>query len=159
MDDPKGDIDNFLRQAKLAANKVHSLLYSYTDQNIIEIQDEFQRLMDFLVLMLMRRRISCLDLPDPDPMHLRARAAIEKLGLDGAKLELAVAIFGWGSDEANGSLLGLVVLAWGEYWWDVSVDSTGASVDVKDELSIIDDQDPVEFALTRVLVAALEAKA
>ena len=44
----------------------------------------------------------------PDPLHERARAAIERLGLDGARLKLAVAVFGWGSDEANGSLLGLV---------------------------------------------------
>jgi hypothetical protein len=42
-----------------------------------------------------------------DPLHARARAAIERLGRDGSRLETAVAVFGWGSDEANGSLLGL----------------------------------------------------
>lgn len=52
---------------------------------------------------------------DPDPLHARARAAIERLELDGANLELAVAVFGWGSDEASGSLLGLLRApdAWG----------------------------------------------
>jgi hypothetical protein len=52
--------------------------------------------------------------PTVDPLHARARAAIERLGLDGSRLELAVAVFGWGSDEANGSLLGLVRTAWKE---------------------------------------------
>jgi len=50
---------------------------------------------------------------DVDPLHARARAAIDRLGLDGSRLELALTVFGWGSDEANGSLLGLVRKAWG----------------------------------------------
>jgi hypothetical protein len=52
---------------------------------------------------------------EPGPLHARAGAAIERLDLDGSRLELAVAIFGWGSDEANGSLLGLVEKAWPGY--------------------------------------------
>ena len=68
-----------------------------------------------------------------DPAHERARAAIKRLGLDGSRLELAVAVFGWGSDEANGSLLGLVRTAWGAEHVEVAQDGMATVWRVEDD--------------------------
>lgn len=98
-----------------------------------------------------------------DPLHVRAREAIERLGLDGSRLELAVAVFGWGSDEANGSLLGLVRAAWGDPSAATSPDGVDWGVYVASAtpdqcVAGWDTMVAIEDTVTEALVAALEAR-
>jgi len=92
-----------------------------------------------------------------DPLHLRARAAVKSLGLDVAKLELAVAVFGWGSSEANGSLTSLARDAAGYCGgcvvWSHTLCAWGADFG---RGSVVWSDGPVEDAL--VLWLEIEAK-
>ncbi len=57
-----------------------------------------------LVLMELAPEISPPDHGSAANGYNRARAAIERLGVDTSRLSLAVGIFGWGSPEANATL-------------------------------------------------------